>query len=344
MTRGSEQVLSARLVRTSSSCVAFGLIFAMTNVASSHHSIFPFDMNTFVELEGVVSEKIWRNPHVRLTMLIENGSGETEEWLLEADSANAAARRGVTRDTIRIGDRVRIAGNPSNRGRRELFLTNILLPNGEERLLHDRPRPLLWTEESTEPVAASDTSLGRSIFRVWSFGSRHRPRQPYVFTPAAQAARAGWNPQTDMLAIRCIAPGMPNAMLNPYPIEFVDEGDQIRLRVEQWDATRLIDMVSGEIPEGTTPSLLGYSVGRWEEEALVVETALVDFPYLDDAGTPMSGDVQMAERFTVSADGSRLDYEVAVTDPANLVGPAIEDSSWNWIPDMEIQPYECQPE
>ena len=102
--------------------------------------------------------------------------------------------------------------------------------------------------------------------------------------------------------------------------------------------------VSEQIPEDAPSSPLGYSIGRWEGETLIVETAQIDFPYLDDAGTPMSADVEMAERFTLSENGTRLDYEVTVTDPLNLAEPAVEDAAWRWVPGTEISPYECIPE
>ena len=229
-------------------CVVIGLVLAAADVATAHHSIFPFDQSSFVELDGVVSEMLWRNPHVRLKMRVQNDAGEEEEWELEGDSANATARRGLTRDSISAGNRIRVAGNPSIRERRELLLTNILMPNGEEYLATERPRPWRWTE-GRAGVTSPDTSSGPSIFHVWSFEVLHRVEEPFVFTPAAQAARAAWDPFTDMLALRCIAPGMPNAMHSPYPIEFIDEGNQIRLRIEMWEATRLIDMVSEKIPE-----------------------------------------------------------------------------------------------
>ncbi len=336
-------IVSPRLVRNSFFIIPTGLIIAATDVAIAHHSIVPFDQNTFIELDGVVSEVLWRNPHVRLKMRVQNDAGEEEEWELEGDSANATARRGLTRDSISAGNRIRVAGNPSIRERRELLLTNILMPNGEEYLATERPRPWRWTEERAG-VTSPDTSSDPSIFHTWSFEEAHRPREPFVFTPAAQAARAAWDPFTDMLALRCIAPGMPNAMLNPYPIEFIDEGNYIRVRIEQWEATRLIDMVSEEIPEDAPSSSLGYSIGRWEDETLIVETKQIDFSYLDDAGTPMSADVEMTERFTLSESGTRLDYEVTVTDPPNLTEPAVEDAAWRWVPGTEISPYECIPE
>ena len=324
------------------SYLVFWLMLAVPTVAPAHHSVFPYDMTTFVELQGLITEVRWRSPHIGLRIAAEDSPGEIIEWELEGDSINAAMRRGLTRDSINVGDRVLVAGNPSNRGRREMLVTHILLPNGEEHLIHDRPRPLRWTEELEDAVPV-DTSLGQSIFRVWSFGSSHRPREPYAYTPSAQAARAGWDADTQMLALRCIAPGMPNAILNPYPIEFIDEGEQIRLRVEQWDATRFIDMVSERVPEETVPSLLGYSLGRWEGDTLVVETSHVDFPYLDDEGTPLSESAEMLERFTVIDDGSRLHHEIVITDPQNLAQPAIVDGYWNWVPGIEIRPYGCEP-
>ena len=332
-----------QLVKNSFFIISIGLIVAATNVAIAHHSIVPFDQNTFIELDGVVSEILWRNPHVRLKMRVQNDAGEEEEWELEGDSANATARRGLTRDSISVGTQIRVAGHPSNRGLREILLTNILMPNGEEYLATERPRPWRWTE-GRAGVTSPDTSSGPSIFHVWSFEVLHRVEEPFVFTPAAQAARAAWDPFTDMLALRCIAPGMPNAMHSPYPIEFIDEGNQIRLRIEMWEATRLIDMVSEEIPEDSPSSSLGYAIGRWEGETLVVETANIDDPYLDDAGTPMSEEVRVVERFTLSENGTRLDYEVTVTDSPNLAEPAIEYAAWRWVPSIEISPYECIPE
>ena len=48
------------------------------------------------------------------------------------------------------------------------------------------------------------------------------------------------------------------------------------------------------------------------------------------------------ERFTVSKDGNRLDYEISVTDPVNLVGTVAWDAAWHWIPGAKILPYECE--
>ncbi|NNC64561.1 MAG: hypothetical protein HKN84_07230 [Gammaproteobacteria bacterium] len=323
-------------------CVGLGSIFASS--VSAHHSVAPFDRASMQELEGEITSITWRNPHIFLTLSVTDESGETAEWDIEGDSANAAAHRGYDRDTLSIGDNVRIAGWPSTRGRREVFLINIL-HDGVETVLGALDAPLRWTDSSgsLRPAVASE-ELGRSIFRVWAPGGLYRSRMDIRYMPAAQAARNAWDPLTDMLALQCIPPGMPNANMNPYPIGFTDEGERIRLDIEEWESTRYIDMVSEEIPAGPPAGRLGYSIGRWLGDTLVIETARIDFEYLDDEGTPMSDEARILEQYTVNEDGSRLDYTVAVTDPVNLIGPAVWDAHWTHVPGTVIRPFECEVE
>ena len=321
--------------------IVVGGLLLLSNIALGHHSISPFDRESIQELEGTVSSVQWINPHIRLTIRVGD-----EEWEVEGDSPNAAERQGLTRESMQVGDEVRLAGWPSTLGRREVFLTNILI-DGAETVVMDLNLPQLFTQSEEAPfVDPAEADPDRGIFRVWSSsGELYQLRSPYVLTPAAEAARADWEPYTDQLALRCVAPGMPNAILNPYPIEIIDRGDQILIRIEEWEAVRTVDMVSETIPEDASGSLLGYSVGRWEDDrTLVVETGRVDFPYLDDAGTPMSNDARMIERFSLSQDGNELDYEIAVTDSENLVEPVVWVAAWTWIPGTIIRPYECEVE
>lgn len=320
------------------------LFLMLAGPAAAHHSVAPFDQESFVAKDGVISAVRWSNPHVHFTIVTENAAGEQEEWTLEGDSVNTLSRKGLSRESFSVGQEIRAGGWPSTQGRNEIFVTNVLWPDGTEVVVTPDPMPLRWTA-GTDSLPPAESDASRSIFKVWSLGEFYRPEGDFVYTAAAQAARSQWVPERDMLALKCIKPGMPNAILNPYPIEFIDEGERIRLRIEEWEAVRSIDMASTEIPADAPRTRLGYSIGRWEgDDTLVVETGRVDFPYLDDEGTPMSADVEMTERFTISEDGSRLDYEIAVTDPANLVEPATWVASWNWVPGAEVEPFECEVE
>jgi hypothetical protein len=321
------------------------------SVSGAHHSTRAFyDRDASVEIEGTVTSVSWRNPHVGLTIAVRNDRGVEKSWALEGGAMNTLLRRGFTADSVAIGANVRVAGSPSNRGRNEIYVTNMLLPDGTEVRFGDRAQPLRWAGGGNGGDAvgigmAGDPAISgepvTDIFRVWTAGAAYRLRAPLVLTAAARAARDAWNPASDDPALRCDAPGMPNAILNPYPIEIVDGGDSIRIRIEEWDAVRTIHLPDGEPAERPPSSRLGYSTGRWQGDTLIVETTGVDWPLLDDSGTPLSPDAEIVERFELDRAQGRLGYSVSVTDPENLVEPAVWDSLWIWAPGVEVQPFQC---
>jgi len=313
-------------------------------LALAHHSVTAFfDRDTTVEVEGTVTDIYWRNPHVGFMLEVVNEAGVTEEWELEGGTTNTLVRRGFTAESVSIGDRVRAAGAASRRGEPAIFVSHLLLPGGEEVILSDREVPPRWTSPSADETALASAAdvAGGGIFKVWGFRDLYRIRSPLVLTPAAQAATAVFDPRTDDPGLECMPPGMPNAVLNPYPMELIDEGDRIIQRIEEWDARRVFHLGDDARNQTQAPSRLGYSVGRWEGSTLVVETTQVAFPLLDGDGTPMSEDVSMVERYTLSEDETRLQYEVVVTDPENLVEPAIWENTWVYRPGVEVRPFEC---
>ena len=113
------------------------------------------------------------------------------------------------------------------------------------------------------------------------------------------------------------------------------------IQIEEYDLLRTIHMNQTAAPRGTRPSLLGYSVGRMEGTTLVVTTTNVSFPWFDQAGIPQSEQSILVERFTPTADGSRLDYTVTVTDPVNFTKPVTLNRYWLDLGET-IVPYNCE--
>ncbi len=180
------------------------------------------------------------------------------------------------------------------------------------------------------------------IFRVWTYGrTSDRPVVEAAYTPAALARQAEYDPLVDDPALRCEAQGMPIIMDNPFPIEFADRGDRIILELEIWDIVRTIHMTGDESPGARRGTPLGYSVGTWEGDTLVVSTTDIDGLYIDDAGTPQSDLIEAVERFTLSEDRRRLDYEAVVTDPETLLEPMVLAWHWEWVPGEALQSYGC---
>ena len=198
-------------------------------------------------------------------------------------------------------------------------------------------------DDEGQLVDAATENVG--IFRVWSVPAANMfeaveqlADQP--FTQSATDARASWD-MLDNFAIRCEPEGLPRIMVNPHPFEFIDRGSEIILRAELYDVERVIHMDTDSAPGEEPWSRLGYSVGHWEGGDFIVRTTRANWPFFDTIGTPLSEDVEIEERYSLSADQSRLDFEITITDPSTFTSPAHLDGYWLSLGES-IQSYDCQ--
>ena len=337
------------IVKLASATIA-GVLIILPLSAASHHSMSEFDRSVVAEVDGVVSRLSWKNPHILLTVTSTDGNGAEVVWNLEGSAVSSQRRRGLTGDEIAVGDAVRVAGWPSTRRDRYVQVNHVLLPDGVELLVGGVQEPR-WATESLGgdrdvlDAARVAAATGDGIFRIWSQGSRawfFTGRSGYQLNESAAAVVAEWDDIADNPIIECIAPGMPGLMGNPYPMEFTQVGDNIELQFEEFDALRTIHM-GGEVadPADVPLSHLGYSVGHWEGETLVVDTSRVNWPYFNRSGAPQTENVRINERFTAVDNGNRLDWILTVDEPATLVEPFVFDGYFVWKPGEEINPYEC---
>src|SRR5690606_5240421 len=124
-------------------------------------------------------------------------------------------------------------------------------------------------------------------------------------------------------------PGAISAMTMPREkILVMQSGDEVTLL---FDMPRMIRRIRlhAEHPAQLEPSYMGDSVGRWEEGTLVVDSiGFNGYAELDARGQPTSPDLHTVERFTLSEDGSRINIEVTITDPAYYTEPFTIKRSW----------------
>jgi len=317
-------------------------ILSIFGSAAAHHAVTGrYAPDAYGEIEGEITDVFWRNPHVRFLISRTGDDGQEEEWEVEFGSVNTVERIGVSRDMVSVGDRVSVYGRMGRDGLRAMFAGSIIMPNGEELPLQAGVEQRYGLTESAFREARNiDAELRADIFRIWL--PLERPNTgagntTYPLTEAGRAALAAWNPENDP-ALRCIPPGLPTAMDNPYPIEFIDRGDVIEMRLEEWDGLRTIYLEGEGDP---VQPRMGRSVGRWEGRTLVVETTDMDWRYVDDLGTPQSDAAVFEERFTLSEDGIRLDWAARITDPVNFTEPVAMKGAWTWVPGHEIKPFDC---
>lgn len=330
------------------------LASAMTS--SAHHSFAgQFDPNSSMEIEGELTEVRWANPHAYLKVrTIEKG--QVVVWTLETAGASQMVRSGVLREYLKVGDKVRVAGWPPVTSAREMHATNLLTSDGRELILFRGAAPRFANRATGNYDYARKREGDRSrpqlgLFRVWSFTALSPFLLPedinasfdlntYPMTDAARRSVARFNRAKDNPTLNCRPKGMPMIMENPYPIAISQKGNDILIQIEEYDLVRTIHMNQTAAPRGTKPSPLGYSVGRWEGTTLVVTTTHISFPWFDQAGIPQSERSVLVERFTPTADGSRLDYTVTVTDPVNFTKPVTLNRYWLDLGET-IVPYNC---
>ncbi|MCZ6639952.1 MAG: DUF6152 family protein [Gammaproteobacteria bacterium] len=331
--------------------LVFVLALFAAPAASAHHSFSAvFDSGEVIEIEGKITRVVWANPHVRFSL---QASGDNENWYIESHSVSILTRMQIGRDLLKPGDSVKLAGHPSRQPANELFALNALLANGEEVVFDPRGEPR-WASQSVGSnkywvAPESDGSKGgEGIFRVWSTVISDKGSFPllprinsYPLTQPAKSTLASFDPLTDAPTLNCAPKGMPTIMEQPYPMEFVEQDASILLRLEEYDTIRTIHLDANTSVAEQPSSLLGYSVGYWEKETLVVSTTRVSWPHFDTVGIPLSEAVEITERFTPSEDGTRLNYRLRVTDAATFTEPVDIEKYWLAVPNVSVQPYKC---
>ncbi|HTQ98351.1 MAG TPA: DUF6152 family protein [Candidatus Acidoferrum sp.] len=84
--------------------------FALSPVTLAHHSQSEFDFKSRVEFEGTVTKVEWRSPHARVYVDVKDDKGATVNWDFELPSPTTLMRRGWKRDSLKLGDHIKIAG------------------------------------------------------------------------------------------------------------------------------------------------------------------------------------------------------------------------------------------
>jgi hypothetical protein len=129
-------------------------------------------------------------------------------------------------------------------------------------------------------------------------------------------------------------------MTDPTPMSIVNDSERIIIHQYECDIERIVYM-GGQENVQPQASPLGHSMGRWEGDVLVVDTTHIDWPYLDPWGTPQSNQTNYRETFALATEGGRLNYSITITDPIMLNKPFTLEWTRQWMPEIELEPYDC---
>ena len=343
-------------------------LFAQSTTVLAHHSaqaIYDTATDDF-EIAGEVTEIRWRNPHIRIMVRVATEDGQTEEWRVELSDPGSMASLGLSADLFNVGDNIRATGSPGRGGKRIMFGgTNIVLPDGrvvgDRDILGDAPGgsaggvdygdgPLPWFAE------VKPRGDGRSdIFTTWIappiFDNNIEAGVwggDFQLTAQGATLRAAYDPAGNDNPFLSCTRGVPEIMTGFGPMDFIDQGDRILLRFEEFDTYRPIMM--GPDAEANRPPKseigpygdVGYAAGHWEDEnTLVVRTSGMNFPYFDQSGLPQRPEAEIVERWTPINGGDQLHYELTVIDPDMFVEPIVQTKTWSWSSERKVEPYNC---
>ena len=84
-------------------------------------------------------------------------------------------------------------------------------------------------------------------------------------------------------------------------------------------------------------------MGRWDGATLIVETTHINWGHLGSRFIQLSDDLHVVETFAVVEDGGRLEFEMTMTDGYAFTEPVTLSKSWVYLPDVQVEPYDCVP-
>ena len=150
------------------------------------------------------------------------------------------------------------------------------------------------------------------------------------------------NDSRDDPTANCIVGGVPRSDLVGYPFKVLQVPGMIVILYEAVHSYRQIFTDGRELPK-ENPGLawFGFSTGRWEGDAFVVQTTgFKENVWLDNAGRPATESLRVTERFR-RKDFGHMDIEITIDDPKAYTKPWTITQPLVYQPDDELLEYIC---
>ena len=324
--------------------------------AAAHHSRSNYDMQEFIEYDGTVVEFAWKNPHAFVVIEVLDESNQPSRLLLEMNSKPILSGMGWQADSLATGDRIHVRGNPDKRAeRKQLFVAYIIDRDGEKLWSFGRPRSERERQEKANPVIRKPLVGSTDYSGVWArarLSDEDRARNAQFgpaqlpLTAAGQAALDEFDP-TDDPGFECLPNTLPQTIVPVYPmqVEWVDDV-LLTIRYEYNNGYREIHMGQTDFPNGIEPTRMGYSIGRIEDDALIIQTRYFMYDrWGNGRGVPSGENKEVIERYTLTDNGERMEVSFTVTDADYLEG--LQDArrgAYVIRSNVELSDFNCDPE
>jgi hypothetical protein len=148
------------------------------------------------------------------------------------------------------------------------------------------------------------------------------------------------NNQKDNPESRCLPRGIPKA--DAFDLhKIVQAPGVILVLYEYQNSYRQIFTDGRPLPKDPNPSWMGYSVGHWEGDTLVVESnGFNGKAWLSGQGNPTTDEMRLTERMR-RRDFGHMDVQITIDDPKAYTKPWTAEIHPELIPDTELMEFVC---
>ena len=334
--------------------VAIG-VMAASPVYAHHAATATFDTSQDLEIEGYVTNFNFVNPHVTITLDVEDENGVASEWVVTAPAVAGFRRWGWTQDTLEEGQYVRFVGRPARHDGPMILLERGDIEGG--RLLEVSPEDGSLVRVLTGPspdqtpddLARPELALedGRpNLSGTWlaiapGEGARQAAAQ---FNATGQALQDAFDTTQDPAYTRCEPRNLVGDVTAIQSVRVTQNDDYVVLEYEGPGTRRLV-YLDGREATSDDHTRLGHSVARYEGDALVIETSQLLGGLSNGRGNALSDQMTLVETYRRAddADDAALEMTMVITDPGHLEAPW--ERSWRKVQthDYEFADVLCRP-
>jgi len=168
-----------------------------------------------------------------------------------------------------------------------------------------------------------------------------KPAEVPLTSAGAELLRQHGQPGAFNPTLNCLPDGVPHADLLPEPFKIIQTPGEILFLYEVETIFRQVFTDGRALPTDPSPTWLGYSVGHWEGDTLVIDTMGFNASsWLDARGHGHSEDMRVQERFH-RRDFGHLEVTVTVTDPKVFTQPITINFVERLLPDTDVFEHVC---
>jgi hypothetical protein len=341
----------------------------IVGTAFAHHGPGQFGGGDPVEVTGVVTQVRLVNPHGYIYFDVMAEDGTTVPWRCELQAGSLLRRAGWSDDLFPIGGEITVQGDKGRNEPTACALRSVTLADGTLLERYDQRREVIDT-----PVGANDRMVSGQLDLNGSWAAPQRNPEGGTggggmgpgggmgmgmgmgmgagtlpggieLTAAGRAAIEGMVAQEANPRMYCMATNIFfDWEFDRHVNEIIQTEDTITLKYGLMDIERTIHMDMNEHPDDIRPSRAGHSIGRWEDNTLVVDTVGFSEGFLLAGGGGLakhSEAMHALERFTYDPQTQGLTRTYTAEDPLYFTG-VYSGEDVVFVSDVPFEPYACE--